>query len=228
MRSLLEYGTLAFMELEDLKQHEFDRHVQNGTLRLSFVGMSNAGKSYRSRKLRDELDFIWHHVDGEIQKSLGFSNMDEISKWLGYPDSPSYGEREQEYLRLENKHSHVGSLNTLGKNLVFDTTGSFVYLPTETLSWLRENCLIVHLDVGESATETLIERFFTHPKPVVWNGMYQDETDRNIALRKSYPRLLDYRLQKYRDASHLNLPAEAFRDTSANTTLSIIKKHLPK
>ena len=81
------------MELALLTKSEFDAHIANKTLRLAFVGMSNVGKSYRSKILRDESGFDWYQVDKEIMKSLGFSSMEEVSKWLGLPHAVTYQER---------------------------------------------------------------------------------------------------------------------------------------
>ena len=216
------------MNLEQLTPDELDTHVENGTFRLAFVGMSNAGKTYRSKVLERELGFMWYHVDGEIGKTLGFSNISEISDWLGYPNSPQYEEHAQKYLELENKLTKVDTLDTDGKNLVFDTTGSVVHLESETTDWLKEYCLIVHLAVDESAVDTLIERFFNHPKPVIWGGYFAAETDENetAALRRCYPKLLKDRMEKYTSLAHVDIPALEFRDQSGEETLKIIKRNL--
>ncbi|MDO8575944.1 MAG: hypothetical protein Q7R90_01370 [bacterium] len=115
------------MDLTQLTRKEFDAHMADNTLRIAFVGMSNVGKSYRSKVLRDESEFDWYQVDKEIIKSLGFTGMEEIAEWLGLPDSPTYEEREREYLESEAKHTKVDFLDT-HRNLVFDTTGSVIYL----------------------------------------------------------------------------------------------------
>ena len=144
------------MHSEQLKPEEFDAHIANGTFRLAFVGMSNAGKSYRSKALQDEENFLWYHVDDEIQKALNFKTMGEISEWLGYPVSATYSEREAEYLVRESKFTKKAAMDTNGKNLAFDTTGSVVHLEQKTLDVLKENCLIVHIDVGEDSLEHMI------------------------------------------------------------------------
>ncbi len=220
----------AIMESQLLTAQELDQHVKNGTFRLAFVGMSNAGKSYRSEVLRDELGFIWFQVDADIQKNLGFQTMAEISSWLGYPTSEGYGEREAEYLRLENLATRHASMKTEGKNLVFDTTGSVAHMEEETLTVLKDNCLVVHLDVGEDSLEEVIERFFLKPKPVAWCGYLtreDGETDEQ-ALRRCYPALLRDRLATYRSLAHVTVPAKEVRDTSADETLGVIKKYLEK
>ena len=215
------------MELALLTQSEFDAHIANKTLRLAFIGMSNVGKSYRSKMLCNESGFDWYQVDKEILKSLGFSSMEEESKWLGLPHSVTYQERERAYLDAEAKHTKLDFL-TSGKNLVFDTTGSVPYLQSPTTTWLKEHCLVVNLDVGEQSVTTMIERFFEKPKPVIWNGLYerrQGETEKE-ALERCYPVLLADRLKKYRAMAHVNIKAEDLYDKSGDETLRIIRSHL--
>lgn len=216
------------MVSEQLKPEEFDAHIQNGTFRLAFVGMSNAGKSYRSRVLQKELDFLWYQVDEAIQNALGFNTLEEVSAWLGLPTSTAYQEREQEYFELENKFTKQASMQTKGKNFVFDTTGSVVHLKPETIRVLQENCLVVHFDVGEHSIDKMFKEFFREPKPVAWAGFFdvQPGESEEAALRRSYPILLRERLRRYRALSHMSIPVEELRDKSAKETLSAIRSHL--
>src|SRR3989344_1008208 len=212
------------MESENLMQAEFEAHIANNTLRLAFVGMSNAGKSYRSKVLRDECGFMWYHVDDEILKSLGFSTLEEISEWLGYPNREGYPERGKTNLECEDKNTKVDFLDAGGKNLVFDTTGSVIYLPQTTLTWLKENCLIVNLTVDEGAVDKMMKKFFDHPKPVTWGGFFKPkkgDTEKET-LERCYPKLLSDRLKKYRTLAHINVPAEALRDKGGRETLDEI------
>jgi shikimate kinase len=220
--------------MEDMAQalmltpDELDSHVANGTFRLSFVGMSNAGKSYRSKVLARENDFLWYQVDEEIQKALGFADMGQISTWLGYPSDPTYAEREATYLSLENQFTKQAAQRTNGKNLVFDTTGSVIHLLPETVKVLKENCLVVHLDVGEHSLDAMVEKFFMEPKPVAWCGNFSQEAGESAedALRRSYPALLRWRLEQYRALAHLTIPAEEMRNKNGIETLNIIKEYL--
>ncbi len=216
------------MELAKLTPTELDTHVRNGTFRLAFVGMSNAGKSFRSRVLQEALDFVWFQVDEGIQHTLGFSTMEEISEWLGYPTDAGYDEREEKYLALENELTKQASMQTDGKNLVFDTTGSVVHLADSTLHTLHENCLVVHLDVGDDSLGEPVERFFEKPKPVAWSGFLNHAMGETTeeAVRRCYPELLAFRLEHYRKLAHVNVPVHEVRDTSAEETLDVIKKHL--
>ena len=216
------------MQSKNLTPAEFEAHIKDGTFRLSFVGMSNAGKSYRSKTLNRERGFLWHQVDADIQKDLGFAAMDEISSWLGYPTSPTYPEHEAEYLRFENKATLLSAEQTHGKNLVFDTTGSVVHLETKTLEVLKENCLVIHLDVGDDSLQKMMERFFKEPKPVAWCGFFSQEVGETEveALVRCYPTLLAERLTRYRKLAHLNIPAKDVYDTTGEETLEVIKSYL--
>ncbi|MES2225676.1 MAG: hypothetical protein V4480_02600 [Patescibacteria group bacterium] len=218
------------MTTENLNQEEFEAHAKSGTLRIAFVGMSNAGKSYRSRILRDEQNFFWYDVDGEIQKDLGFEEMSDISSWLGYPNTETYPEREASYLATEAKNTKIDFLETNGENLVFDTTGSVIYLDSETRNWLINACLVVNLDVGDDAIENMLQRFIKEPKPVIWNGFFvAEEGETNIeTIRRCYPKLLADRLARYRSLAHITIPAEALYDRDGTGTLRIIKSYLPQ
>lgn len=215
------------MNTDALTRSEFDAHLANKTLRIAFVGMSNVGKSYRSKVLRDESGFDWYQVDKEIIKTLGFEGMEEIAAWLGLPITDTYQERERIYLDSEAKHTKVDFIDT-DRNLVFDTTGSVIYLEKPTTEWLQENCLIVNLEAGEEYIDTMIQKFLEKPKPVVWNGMFvQDrgETQKET-LERCFPVLMRDRLKKYRTMSHLNISADDLFDRSGPDTLAIIRSAL--
>jgi len=212
-----------------LTQKEFNTHVAQRTLRLSFVGMSNSGKTRRSRTLKQECDFRWYQVDADIQKDLGFTGQDDISKWLGFPTDSGYAEREKTYLELEARFTKQASMQSHGANLVFDTTGSVVHLPHNVLEVLEKNTLIVHLDVGNDSLRTLLKRFFENPKPLVWDTFFiHDKTkSRDELIRESYPRLLEERLKRYRELAHVNVEASLLWDLDAQTILSRIREQLP-
>ncbi len=216
------------MEPALLTPEEFDAHVAADTFRLSFVGMSNCGKSYRSRVLASEDDFHWYQVDSDIQSALGFKDQEEMPSWLGYPSDKDYSERERQYLELEDTFTGQAAMSAHGKNLVFDTTGSVVHLAPETLRTLREHTLIVHLDVGNDSMEELLVRFFKNPKPVAWSGFFSISPDESAeeAIRRSYPVLLAERLKRYRAIAHLNINASEMRDKTGAETLALIRRKL--
>lgn len=212
-----------------LKQGEFQKHLSLGTLRLAFVGMSNSGKSYRSRTLAEQEGFYWHHVDGEIQRALGFADMSDISAWLGYPDTPAYPERARSYLAEEERATKLDTLDTDGRNLVFDTTGSVIYLSEEARRWLREHCLVVNLDVGADKVGDMLGRFIAEPKPVIWDTFFEPVPSETTAetLARCYPALLADRQERYRTLAHVTIPAADLRDASGAETLARIAALLP-
>ena len=217
-------------DFDDLTQEEFATHVANGTLRLAFVGMSNAGKSFRSRVLKEGKDFFWYQVDAAIQAKLGFSDMDDISEWLGYPNNENFPEQQQQYLDTEAVCTKLDALDTEGKNLVFDTTGSVVHLPEDVLSWLKGECLVVHIDIEESGIEKVLQKFFSNPKPLVWGNFFSQKEGETFeqAVARCYPRLVAERLRLYRVFSHINIPLQKLFDTSAEETLTLIQEQLPR
>jgi len=205
-------------------------HIGLGTLRIAFIGMSNCGKSYKSRILQNEADFFWYEVDREIQKKLGFETMDEIASWLWEPCDEGFTEREKTYLEKEEECTYLKDLNTGEKNLVFDTTGSVIYLSDTTKQWLKNDCLIINIDIGEDAIPMMLERYLQEPKPVSWNGMLdvRDNETPEESLKRCYPLLLKDRLKKYKAFSHITIPATELRDLNALQTLALITSYLPK
>lgn len=216
------------MEPQLLTKTEFDAHVANKTLRLSFVGMSNCGKSYRSKVLERECGFLWYQVDDDIAKTLGMKDVDEVGAWMGFPTRPGYLDREQKYIALENTFTSQAAMSSHGKNLVFDTTGSVIHLDPAVLATLHEHTLVVHLDVGEESLDALITKFFEKPKPVAWSGYFTQvpgETEEE-AIRRSYPALLAERLKRYRALAHVEIPAHEMRGKSGSETLALIRNKL--
>ena len=82
------------MKVELLRQSEFDAHVASSTLRLSFIGMSNVGKSFRSKVLETNFGFLRYSVDDDIMHRLELASMEHMAEWLGFPYSPQYPKNE--------------------------------------------------------------------------------------------------------------------------------------
>ncbi|MDO8575943.1 MAG: hypothetical protein Q7R90_01365 [bacterium] len=94
---------------------------------------------------------------------------------------------------------------------------------------MQENCLIVNLEAGEEYIDTMIQKFFKQPKPVIWNGMYaqkKGESERRT-LERCFPVLLRDRLKRYRAMAHVNVPAADLYDKSGRETIAIIRSRLP-
>ncbi len=213
-----------------LSQNEMMQHVESGDFRLAFVWMSNCGKSYRSRILQNDAGFFWYEVDREIQKKFGFETMEEIASWLWEPSDEWFTQREKLYLEKEEACTHLEWLDTEWKNLVFDTTGSVIYLSDKAKNWLKNECLIVNIDVGLDAIPEMLEKYIQEPKPVSWNGMLVQKAgeSQEESLKRCYPELLKDRLRQYKEFSHVTIASSELKDLSAEETLELIASYLPE
>ncbi len=214
-----------------LTKSEFNKKRENNSLNIAFIGMSNAGKSFRSHEMEKYLDFNALHVDSEIEKDLALKDMREMAKWMGYPFENHYEKRSKKYLELEKKHTKSANI-TSDKNFVLDTTGSVIYHTNETYKFLQENFLIVLLDTPEERVLEMEKQFFLEPKSVYWGNSFSitDGENQIDALRRSYPQLLHDRISMYREWADIVIPAEISRyeGLSIERFLEIITFSLPE
>jgi len=188
-----------------LSQDQFDTALKRGSLRLALIGMSNIGKSFRARQLQDEKRFELFVVDREIEKRLGISGIEAVARWMGPPYAPAYARAEERYLALEAEV--IGGICPKKGNLVVDSTGSIIYLPAPILEDLKKRFLIVHLAIDKSMIGPMTDRFFAHPKPCIWKGMFRKEPKESpeVALRRSYPEWLKFRHTKYKELADVSI-----------------------
>jgi len=141
---------------------------------------------------------------------------------MGWPDSPTYSQREADYLAEE-----IGVLDTVltglerdrARELILDTTGSVIYTGNNVLLRLRRQMTVVYLAASAEEQQLLIERYLTDPKPVLWRGAFQprkDETPRESVAR-CYPALIAARRQSYEVLSHCTLPVAELQAMSRET-----------
>lgn len=213
-----------------LTKIEFIRHFLANTLRIVLVGMSNSGKSRRALALMEAFGFFVYSVDEQIAKARGLSGVEAIGKWLEHPDSRGYAEREKIYLELEERFTDIAYIERhvpKGKNIVFDTTGSFAHLSERVRKGLYEHCLVVYLEVDD--VEEMISRFFKVVKPLIWGDCFSqdDGEERDEALRRSYPGLLTYREERYKEGANITILARALWNATAERILDTILSKLP-
>ena len=192
-------------------------------LRLALVGMSGTGKTFWTKKLAaNGCPAI--SCDERIEERLapklaaqGFAGINGVSAWMGWPDSPTYAEREAEYLAHEI-HTLDEVLTSLEKlpqqSLVLDTTGSVIYAGNNLLMRLRRQMTIVYLAASAEEQQLLIERYLNDPKPVLWRGAFRakpGEAPRETVAR-CYPALIAARRQSYAALAHCTLQVAALRD----------------
>src|SRR5437667_182657 len=73
-------------------------------LRIALIGMSGAGKTFWTKRLAAS-GHPYVSCDDQIERRLqsrlatgGYAGINGVAAWMGWPDSPTYAEREAEYL----------------------------------------------------------------------------------------------------------------------------------
>jgi shikimate kinase len=199
--------------------------IREKPLRLALIGMSGAGKTFWTKKLAAS-GVPAVSCDDRIEQKLaprlaagGYTGINGVAAWMGWPDSATYMERESEYL-AEEIHTLDEILTELEaqpeKSLVLDTTGSVIYAGNNLLMRLRRQMTIVHLAASAEEQQLLIARYLNDPKPVLWRGAFQaraGEKPRETVAR-CYPALIAARRQSYEALAHCALQVAALRDGS--------------
>ena len=210
-------------------------------LRLALVGMSGSGKTFWTRKLAAE---GWSAIscDDRIEEKLAsrlaagrHAGINGVAAWMGWPDSPKYGEREAQYLEEE--------IHTLGevltglegdpeKPLVLDTTGSVIYTGNNLLLRLRRRMTLVYLAASAEEQQLLIDRYLSDPKPVLWRGAFQPKKGESPqeTVARCYPLLIAARRQSYEALAHCTLLVAELRDPACDAAafLAKIRRHLER
>lgn len=194
----------------------------NTTLRLALVGMSGTGKTFWTRRLA-QAGYPAVSCDDLIEQKLaprlaagGFNGINGVAAWMGWPDSPTYAERESQYLAAEIAvldEVLTGIERSPNSSLILDTTGSVIYAGNHLLLRLRRLMTVVYLAASQQEQELLIERYLTDPKPVLWRGAFlpkPGETPRETVAR-CYPALIAARRQSYEALAHVTLPVAGLR-----------------
>jgi hypothetical protein len=196
--------------------------------RLALVGMSGSGKSFWTKKLAAA---GWWSVccDDLIEKRLaprlavgGYSGINGVAGWMGWPNSVTYTQREVEYLAEE-----IGVMDEFLSNIekdssatpiVLDTTGSVIYAQNNILMRLRRQMTVVHLANTEDEQRMLVERYLNDPKPVLWRGTFHvkdQETPRETVAR-CYPLLIAARRKSYETLAHCAVRVSELRAKHAS------------
>ena len=203
-------------------------------LRIALIGMSGTGKTFWTRRLAlaghpsiccD--DCIEQRLRPHLQGG-GYSGINGVASWMGWPDSPTYAQREAEYL-AEEIAALDEVLSDLERNpsreLILDTTGSVIYTGNNLLLRLRRQMTVVYLAATPEQQQLLIQRYLSDPKPVLWRGAFQprkNETPGETVAR-CYPILIAARRQSYEALAHCSIPVAELRDSDLDAAAFLAK-----
>lgn len=205
-------------------------------LRLALIGMSGAGKTFWTRRLA-ESGHPGFCCDDAIERRLGsrlspggHAGINGVAAWMGWPDSPTYAEREAEYLAQEIAvlDDVLGQLERAPRHaLILDTTGSVIYTGTNLLWRLRKQMTVVHLAASEAEQQLLIERYLSNPKPVLWRGAFQAKPGERAqeTVARCYPALIEARRRSYEALAHCSLPVAGLRTSPSDAGAFLEKVH---
>ena len=203
-------------------------------LRVALIGMSGTGKTFWSKRLA-QTGRPAFCCDDRIEQRLrdrlrtgGYAGISGVASWMGWPDSPTYAQREAEYLAEE-----IATLDEVltelkrnpARELILDTTGSVIYTGNNLLLRLRRQMTIVYLAASASEEQLLIERYLNDPKPVLWRGAFQPkkgETPRETVAR-CYPMLIAARRQSYEALAHCIIPVAELRSATQDAATFLAK-----
>jgi shikimate kinase len=197
----------------------------NKPLRLALIGMSGAGKSYWTTRIA-AAGYPAISCDAQIEQRLksvletgGYSGINGVAAWMGWPHLSTYGEREAAYLSEETAvldEVLTGLEKNPERNLVLDTTGSVIYVGNHLLHRLRKQLLVVYLAASRDEQQLLIRRYLEDPKPVLWRGAFQARQGEspNETVARCYPTLIGARRQSYEALAHCSIPVAELRANS--------------
>jgi hypothetical protein len=210
-------------------------------LRIAFIGMSGTGKSFWTKRLA-QAGHPSICCDDRIEQRLrsrlaatGYTGINGVASWMGWPDSATYAQREAEYLAEE-----VAVLDEVltelerdrSRELILDTTGSVIYTGNNLLLRLRRQTTIVYLASTADEQQLLIERYLNDPKPVLWRGAFQPKKGETAheTVARCYPALIAGRRQSYEALAHCSVPVAELRDPGGDAAgfLAKVKARLER
>ena len=213
-----------------LVSHEFENRLTFGNLIISFVGMSNVGKTHWARRLAD-IGFLHVNCDALIEEKLrreipafGEKGIRGVAGWMGQPHEDGFDERQKKYLEHEAGvvreiiRRLADAAREKKENVVIDTTGSMVHAGDELCALLKERSLVVYIEAPAGTEQKMLELYLKEPKPVVWENFFtkKDGEHPDDALARSYLELLNFRTERYRQYADVVVPRPVLRLPACN------------
>jgi len=219
-----------------LSTSQFEKLLEENQLILSFIGMSNIGKTYWSKKLQ-HMGFRHINCDDLIEeklapalKKLGYSGIEDVSKWMGQPYDERFFANQHQYLSFEKEvmeavFSEIKNSNT--GNIIIDTTGSFVHTGKNITEKLKQYSMVIYIALSEDRKEEMFKKYMEEPKPVVFGDVYNQEKGETQpqALSRCYRELLNLRSTLYARCADVVIPRETMVETrTVSQFISLIKR----
>jgi shikimate kinase len=193
---------------------------------LTFMGMSGAGKSFWATKFAAQ-GFTVVDCDVLIATSLQpligqiGTSLDAVGQWMGLPDQPGFRRREALYLACETDMLRAVVARALTwaaaqTDCVIDTGGSIIYADLTLMQRLRQCSTVIYFRIPDTLHQQMLNAYLAHPRPVVWNGLFEQATNegRADAFRRCYAQLLRQREQLYEQYSDVTLEYHYYRQPS--------------
>ena len=195
-----------------MTRKEFDHRLKDGTLALTFIGMSGIGKTYHAKRLK-RLGFKYISCDDLIAGQIKLRNVTDVGLWLGQPYTPGYKKKERMYLKLEEKMTRA-AITRISRNTIVDSTGSIIYLSSALRKHVKKRMLVVYFRAEPDIYERMLTLYLADPKPVVWGSSFKQKKGENPrkALARSFSGLLDFRAKRYTNLADVTIPAKLIRN----------------
>lgn len=125
----------------------------------TLIGMSNLGKTHWAERLKGECGFTRIDCDALVEdklgvqlKTLGYTGIEEVAKWMGFPFDAQYPQTSAEFVQAERAVmlEIIDQLRTSSANqpTVIDTCGSVIYTGDEVIASLRELSTVIYLEAS--------------------------------------------------------------------------------
>jgi shikimate kinase len=185
-------------------------------MKISLIGMSNVGKTYWSKKLKEAgfnvffCDELIEEKLGRELKKQGYSGISDVSKWMGQPFEERYKKNSSRYLEIEKMvmNEIIDVLEkSKDRDIAVDTTGSIIYIGQVILKKLKKRTKIIYLEAPSQVKEEMLRAYLDNPKPVYWGKSYKKKRNEDIlnAVKRCYPLLLEYRSREYEKHADITL-----------------------
>jgi shikimate kinase len=204
---------------------------------LTFMGMSGAGKSFWAAKFAAQgctvvdCDAL---IAASLQAQIGpiGTSHDQVGGWMGLPDQPGFRQREALYLAhetdiLRTVIERAPAWAAAKADCVIDTGGSIIYADPTLVQGLRQCSTVIYFRIPNTLHQQMLDAYLAHPRPVVWNGLFEQAPSENRAdaFRRSYMQLLRQREQLYELYSDLTLEYDYYRQPSLSVEQFIADVH---